>query len=406
MSAGPPRVSVVVPYYERPDQLGRLLAALDLQTVPGACTEVVIADDGSGQAPRIGTHPFTTTYVSQDDEGFRAAAARNLGARHTTGDVVVFLDQDCVPEPTYLETVMAAVSPWSLTVGRRRHADLRGWDGPRVQSWLTGAGPGPSELPEPRWLLDGYARTADLTEPDDRSYQLVLSAVLSLGRQLLQHLGGFDETFRAYGGEDWELAHRAYVAGADLRHLPDAVVWHDGPDAAGRAADLVRLKNRETLTLARLVPDRDLRGEHLVWSQPDVVVRLRSLGAAAATVIASTESLLAGSDAHVWLDSAEVVRLLDDPRVHVGEPGDDLLARARYAVECEPVLLAGTTLRHLSGSAPVEGDGFLMRATRDVNRAHRGIPSPAPRGLPDGATVTRLTQEPTLERLWQSRRPC
>ena len=73
------------------------------------------------------------------------------------------------------------------------------------------------------------------------------------------------------------------------------------------------------------------------------------------------------------------------------------------------MLLAGTTLRRLSGSAPVEVDGFLMRATRDINRAHRGIPSPAPRTLPDGATVTRLTRltrEPTLERLWQSRPPC
>ena len=406
MTAGPPRVSVVIPYYERPDQLGRLLAALDLQTVPGDRTEVVIADDGSRLPPRIGTHPFTTTYVRQGDEGFRAAAARNLGARHTSGDVVVFLDQDCVPEPTYLETVVAAVSPWSLTVGRRRHADLGGWDGPRVQSWLTGAGPAPTELPEPQWLLDGFARTADLTEPDDRSYQLVISAVTSLGRQLLHHLGGFDETFRAYGGEDWELAHRAYVAGADLRHLPAAVVWHDGPDVTGRAADLVRLKNGETLALARLVPDRDLRGEHLVWSQPDVVVRLRSLGAAAATLIASTESLLAGSDAHVWLDSGEVVGLLDDPRVHVGEPGAAVLARARYAVECEPVLLAGATLRHLRGSAPVEVDGFRMRATRDLNRARRGLPSPAPRTLPDGATVTRLTREPMLERLWQSRPPC
>ena len=79
----PPSVSVVVPYYERPDQLGRLLSALDLQTVPGDRTEVVIADDGSRQAPPLGTPSFTPTYVRQYDEGFRAAAARNLGARPT-----------------------------------------------------------------------------------------------------------------------------------------------------------------------------------------------------------------------------------------------------------------------------------------------------------------------------------
>ena len=48
------RVSVVVPFYERQDQLDRLLAGLDLQTLPCSHFEVVIADDGSREGPRVG----------------------------------------------------------------------------------------------------------------------------------------------------------------------------------------------------------------------------------------------------------------------------------------------------------------------------------------------------------------
>ena len=74
------RVSVVVPFYERPDQLDRLLAGLDLQTLPCSHFEVVIADDGSRDRPRVGDRTYATSVLRQPDEGFRLAAARNLGA--------------------------------------------------------------------------------------------------------------------------------------------------------------------------------------------------------------------------------------------------------------------------------------------------------------------------------------
>lgn len=404
------RVAVVVPYYEGQQQLDRLLAGLDEQTLAATDFEVVVADDGSREPPAVGERAYPVQVVRQPDEGFRAAAARNLGAQASSAPVLAFLDQDCVPGPDYLAQVVAAVtSPWDLVVGHRKHVDLDGWDAPRVREWLSG-GPAPTELEEPAWLLEGYARTHQLTRPDPRSYQLVISAVLSLHRELWEAVGGFDPSFRAYGGEDWELAHRCLVAGADTRWLPDAVAWHDGPDLVGRDAAWVTAKNAETLALARLVPDRDVRGEHLVWAMPDIVVRLRVGDAPTATVIACVESLLSGSDAHVWLDrdreESGVLACLEDPRVHVGEPGRDVTARARYVVDADPVLLGGTTLRALSllcADAPVQGPGLRVALARDEHRRARGIPSAPPQPLPPEATVTRLTEEPALERLWQSR---
>jgi hypothetical protein len=294
-----------------------------------------------------------------------------------------------------------------MVLGHRRHAELGGWSAAMVQHWLQCRGPGPVELTEPQWLLDGYARTADLTEPDPRAYQLVIGAALTLHAELFTRLGGFDESFRSYGGEDWELGHRALVAGADTRWLPDAVVWHDGPDLAGRGADLVSMKNAETLALASRIPDRDLRGENLVWTVPDIVVRLRSSGAGTAVLLASIESLLAGSDAHVWIDdvdaAAAVLSVVNDARIHGGPPPSRILERARYRVAADPVLLTGTTLRKLSAQTPVATDGLRVSATRDLNRTARGLPPPTGTSWPPDAVVERLRDEPLLERLWQGR---
>jgi GT2 family glycosyltransferase len=395
-------VSVVVPYFEHQEQLDRLLAGLDLQTLPFSRFEVVIADDGSRVGPRVGERDYATSVVRQPDRGFRAAAARNLGASVAQGDVLVFIDQDCVPAPDYLAKVASVTrARWDLTVGHRLHAHLDGWTPDAVRGWLRGDGPAPELIDEPEWLLDGYERTVDLSRPDDRAYQLVLGAAVSVSRHLHEGLGGFDETFQAYGGEDWDYGHRAHVAGAEMRWLSDAVVWHDGPDLPGRG-DLTATKNAETLALARRLPDTDVRGSHLVWSIPEVVVRLNAAGADDAVLIASVESLLAGTDAHVWLGDG-VPNPIEDPRVHPGAPGADVLARARWLVDCDTVLLHGTTLRELTRAAPVGSPHLRICSTRDANRHRRGVEPVRLRSLPAGVRVERLVETPVLERHWQSR---
>lgn len=404
-----PALSVVVPYFERQDQLDRLLAGLDRQSLPPQAFELVVADDGSRRPPTIGHRAYPTRVVRQPDEGFRLAQARNLGAAATTGRVIAFLDQDCIPTPDYLRLVAAAAvtSSWSLVVGHRLHARLDGWPHRAVVEWLAGEGPPPPALPEPRWLLDGYVRSAALTRPDDHAYQLVIGAALSLHRDLFTHLGGFDPTFRAYGGEDWELGHRALTAGAELRWLEDATVWHDGPDLAGRAGDLTATKNVETLVLARRVPDPDLRGHHLVWRIPSIVVRLRAGNTPVASVVAAVESVLAGADAHVWVDGPvgfELRQVVEDPRVHVGSPSPAVMARSRYEVVCDAVLLRGGTLHDLESSTPVERPGFRMVRIRDANRHRRGIPWPPSDPWPTGVDVSPLGDVVPLERHWRGRR--
>ena len=89
--------------------------------------------------------------------------------------------------------------------------------------------------------------------------------------------------------------------------------------------------------------------------------------------------------------------------MHAGRPGAAVLARARWLVDCDMVLLHGTTLRELTRAAPVGSPHLRICSTRDANRRSRGAEPVRPRSLPGGVQVEWLVETPVLERHWQSR---
>lgn len=393
------RVCVVVPYFDAQPRLDLVLEALELQTWPADRLEVVVSDDGSPVVPELGQRPYRTTLVRQPDLGFRAAAARNLGAAAGGGDLLCFLDGDTVPDRGYVAAMVDAVGTGQvLAVGRRRHVDLHGWSAHRLRDWLLGTAPGPDEHPAPQWLADAYSRTDDLATVGDDGYRFVIGAVLALPRSLFDRVGGFEESFTEYGGEDWELANRCWLAGADFRHVPDAVAWHDGHDFAGRSEDHVTVKNVEGLATAPFITDPAARGHGLLWPQPDVVVRLHDDGWTDAALLLTVSSLLRDTDAGVWLSHERpLVPLKGDPRVHVGDPDRQVLARCRYQVDVrEPLVLGGSRLRELCAEAPLGmGSALTVRRTRDLNRGHLAAPATT-------AFAVELLSDPDLdlERVW------
>jgi GT2 family glycosyltransferase len=283
-----PKVSVVIIHYDQQRELDRTLAALAAQDYSRDRIEIVVVDDGSPVAPTV---PDGVRLVRQEDRGFRAAAARNLGARQSSGDILCFLDADTAPEPQYVREIsrLPALAPDIVTVGRRRHADFTSSEAPDVadaEGWA---------LPAPQWLEDAYQQSQNLLVADNHSYRYIISAVLTCSRALFDEVGGFDETFENYGGEDWEWAHRAWLAGGLLAHVPTAVAWHDGPDWGGRDLgdpDKRAAKNSEMLVLSRAIPVAGSRGRAVRGPKADVVVTLDSATSAAAAFIC-VDSILA-----------------------------------------------------------------------------------------------------------------
>ena len=382
-------VSVVVSHYEQPGSLALVLAALSVQTLPAHRFEVVVADDGSAVPPVPGPQPYRVQVVGHDDRGFRLAAVRNLGVAATTGDLVCFLDGDTVPGPDYLAQVLAEAerTPDVVVAGRRRHAELSGWDPEDLLAWFAGRRPGPVELEEPGWLRDGYRWTADLREADDESYRYVIGAVTSVHRSVLERAGGYDERFVGYGGEDWEAVNRWWLAGAELRHVPAAVAWHDGPDVTGRQADLDRVQNEQALALARLLPSEATRPPGLVWELPQVVVEVDDRGWTVEQVLLCVASLLAGTDAGVWLREGTAARsggpLAQDSRVHEGTVPAEVGRRCRVVVHVDRPLELRRPLREVVARLPVDAPGLSARHARRRPAAD-GRTVPGPPRVPGG----------------------
>ena len=346
-----PTVSVVVAHYRQQAELDRTLAALARQDHPAELLEVVVVDDGSPEAPRV---PDGVRLVVQADEGFRLSAARNLGVRSSTGEVVCFLDADTAPEPGWVTAMsrLPALAPEAVVVGTRRHADFTGVP---VEDPVEREGPR-HELPAPRWLDDAYRESRDLLDADDRSYRHVIGAVLSCTRSFLDRVGGFDEDFTTYGGEDWEWAWRAWRGGALLAHEPTAVAWHDGPDWAGRVTDdRQRQKNGETLALSRLVPVAGSRPRGLIGATADVLVRLRSAPSAGTAWLSVDTVLSALPSSVVVVPDEHLPVFASDPRVvAASHPAAEAAARtARVVVD-------------LAGPVRIRDAGPLVDAVREA----------------------------------------
>ena len=84
--------SVIIPTHNNSDKLKLVLRSLALQDF--SSYEVIVVDDGSSDDTKEIAKDFR--YLYQEDKGFRAGPARNLGASKAKGKLLIFLDDDSV----------------------------------------------------------------------------------------------------------------------------------------------------------------------------------------------------------------------------------------------------------------------------------------------------------------------
>jgi GT2 family glycosyltransferase len=231
-----PLLTVIIPTYQRRDSVLRALASLRTQALPPATYEVIAVVDGStdgtAEALRRLAVPYPLSVLDGPNRG--RAVACNRGIRAAAGAIVVLLDDDMEASPGFLS------------------AHARAHEGP-AQRAVVGAAPivvGPDSPPFVRYMADGFRKRLErLAKP---GYQLrfrdAYTGNFSARRDALLAIAGFDETFRVYGHEDYELALRLQHAGVELTYQADACAYqhyeksfaafaHDGI-ARGRTAVL------------------------------------------------------------------------------------------------------------------------------------------------------------------------
>lgn len=107
LANGRPSFSVLIPSYERPTLLDRLMECLEQQTFRDF--EVIVVDQSAAPWPNAcRPRSFHLTYIHTDVKG--AVRARNTAAHFASGRFIAFTDDDCEPQPTWLEAGSEAFS--------------------------------------------------------------------------------------------------------------------------------------------------------------------------------------------------------------------------------------------------------------------------------------------------------
>ena len=122
MNSTLPFISIIIPTFERFPQLKACLQSIVESAYPKERFEVVVVDDGSRTPPDSGLVEMfrenNWQLLSQENAG--PAAARNTGAAQSNGDILAFLDDDCIPDVNWLGNIARrhARAPESLIGGR------------------------------------------------------------------------------------------------------------------------------------------------------------------------------------------------------------------------------------------------------------------------------------------------
>lgn len=223
------RITIQLCTYNRAHLLGRVLDGCFEQTLPGDQYEVVLINDGSRDetpavieaAERRATCGFTV--VHQANAGL--ARGRNAGIARSRGERIVFIDDDILPTPTFVEEHLRSHvrTPEAVVGGAVINAETF------------------DELPPPIWTLANY------------SANFFWTSNVSVARETLDRVGHFIEDFREYGWEDIELGMRLRKAGAPGIFNKRALVFHHKPrPRAGNVAGMLRQARAQARTAVQL----------------------------------------------------------------------------------------------------------------------------------------------------------
>lgn len=262
-----PAISIVIAVRNRADTLRRLLERLTMQRgVERGDFEVIVDDDGSTD----GTREVAAQLASRLDlvitgpadpiaaaaTAFRSAVGRNRAMAASRGETILVLDGDVIPGPFVVQAHLERHRgrPGELAVagamaGYPQAIEARGPE--HMQP------PPPDELIDrlPGLLMTDPERWADHRRPVlarwpglvgcPSGWLWVYGFNLSFGREVALEVGGFDEQFQGWGGEDTELTYRLHRRGVLMRFEPRAWAVHTPHPTRFRADQL-----RQTLDYA------------------------------------------------------------------------------------------------------------------------------------------------------------
>lgn len=204
------KYSIIVPVYNRPDEVDELLGSLTEQTEKDF--EVIIVEDGSSVTCEKVCNGYKATldihYFMKENSG--PGQSRNYGVARANGEYVIILDSDVVLPPGYIESVSDELE--------KAPADAFG--GPdKAHSSFTDIQKAIS------YSMTSFFTTGGIRGSKKKKLDKFYPRSFNMGvrRDVYNKLGGFS---KMRFGEDIDFSIRIFKAGCKCRLFPESWVWH------------------------------------------------------------------------------------------------------------------------------------------------------------------------------------
>lgn len=255
-----PKLSIILPTFNRATVLGRALTALLRQTAEPASYEVVVIDNNSSDNTAAVAASFTDPRIrllSEPRQGL--SYARNAGVDAARGEMVAFTDDDVEAAPDWVETILDLLA---------RDSEIDGVGGRVLPVWECGR---PQWLTREHWAPLGLQDHGHAPTTFDRQHPIgLIGANVAFRRGVFDRIGAFSPAVqRVKNGigstEDHEFLTRLYGAGGRMLYHPRMLVlarvpadrcdrayhrqWHEGH---GRFHALMRLPEVESTRVSAL----------------------------------------------------------------------------------------------------------------------------------------------------------
>lgn len=233
-------VSIIIPALNARQTLPACLQACQNQTLPaGVTTEIILVDDGSTDGTQTVAQAAGVTLI-QHATRRGAGAARNSGLAMAAGEITLFTDADCVPEPNWVAEM------------------IRPFQDPTVQGCKGIYATSQPELVA-RFVQIEYEDKYDLLRPLP-VIDFVDTYSAGYRTAVLRQTGGFDEAIHYV--EDQELSFRLAAAGHKMVFVETAVVWHQHANTIRRYFRKKVMIGYWKAQIMRRYPERVIKDSH------------------------------------------------------------------------------------------------------------------------------------------------
>ncbi len=202
--------TIIIPTYNRPQQIKLCLDALTYIEYPADSWNVIVVDDGSPKPLDEIIDPFkhrlNLTLLRKPNAG--PASARNLGAQHAVGEFLAFTDDDCRPHAHWLREL-------SVILEKHPAAMIGGYT---INALIDNPYSGASQL-----IADIVYRHYN-PNPQDSIFFTSNNMVMS--KETFLEIGGFSTLFDKAAAEDRDFCDRWRFSGRKLVYAPNAIMYH------------------------------------------------------------------------------------------------------------------------------------------------------------------------------------